>query len=416
MKKVGIMGGTFNPVHCAHLAMAAAAREQFGLDEILFMPSKNPPHKEKSEIVSDEHRKRMVQFAIDGIEFFSFSDLELKRDGTTYTCETLQILKEEHPDWELYFILGGDSLSSFNHWYKPEKILRYCTILAAPREDLNFSETEKLCKKMSEKYIGKFFPLHLKQMRISSHQIRKKIKRGESLTGICPDKVCRYMELHGLYNRSIYSYPSGMIEKNGISNDVCHSLSATLRPKRYRHTIGVAHISFALACCHSNPSSDIAFKAELAGMLHDCAKYLSGAEMIAACDENGIELSEVERENDALIHGKLGAWLAKERYGIEDEEILSAIRYHTTGRPDMCLLEKIIYIADYIEPLRNMNCAPFSLAEIRQMCFHNLDEGLFMILSNTVDYLSDGKSKMDEMTLETYLYYKNQLQKKNMEV
>jgi nicotinate-nucleotide adenylyltransferase len=411
MKKVGIMGGTFNPVHFAHLAMAGAAYEQYKLDKVLFMPSKNPPHKEKTEIASDEHRKRMVQFAIDGIKEFAFSDFELKREGTTYTCETLQLLKKEHPDWEIYFILGGDSLENFDTWYKPEEILRYCTILAAPRDDLSFRETEKICKRFSGKYEGKFFPVHLKHMRISSRQIRRKLKKGETLTGICPDRVCRYMELHGLYNQKVYSYPDGWIEKNGIAEDVYHSLSATLRPKRYRHTLGVAHTAFALACCHGNASLEFAKKAELAGLLHDCAKYLTGEEMIAICDENAIELSAVERENSALIHGKLGAWIAKKRYGIEDTEILSAIRYHTTGHPEMTLLEKIIYISDYIEPTRNMSCEPYSLSEIREMCFHNLDEGLFMILSVTAAYLSENSDTIDEMTLETYHYYKKQLRR-----
>jgi nicotinate-nucleotide adenylyltransferase len=404
MRKVGIMGGTFNPVHFAHLAMAEAAYEQYKLDEVLFMPSKNPPHKAKSEIVSDEHRKRMVQFAIDGIDGFSFSDFELKREGTTFTCETLQFLKEEHPDWELYFILGGDSLEDFDTWYQPEKILSYCTILAVPREALSFRETEHLCQRMNKKYNGTFSPVHLKQMRISSRRIRRKIERGESLTGICPDKVCRYMELHGLYGQKCYEYPCGLLEEKKSWDDVYRSLCSTLRPKRYRHTLGVSHTAFLLACCYEEC---LASKAELAGLLHDCAKYLSGAEMIALCEENKIALSAVERENKALIHGKLGVWMAKKRYGIEDEEILSAIRYHTTGRPGMSLLEKIIYIADYIEPARDMDCEPHSLAQIRQTCFHNLDDGLFMILSNTVGYLADGEGAMDKMTMETYDYYKH---------
>lgn len=121
MKKIGIMGGTFNPIHNAHLMMAQAAYEQYELDEVWFMPSKNPPHKSQSEIVSEEHRSRMVQFAIDDSKHFLFSDIELKRQGTTYTCETLAQCVEEFSDTRFYFILGGDSLCHFEQWYHPEK-------------------------------------------------------------------------------------------------------------------------------------------------------------------------------------------------------------------------------------------------------------------------------------------------------
>ena len=104
MKKIGIMGGTFNPIHNAHLMMAQAAYEQYKLDEVWFMPSKNPPHKQKQDILSDEHRKRMIQFAIDEIPHFVFSDMELKRQGTTYTCDTLEQLHKDLPEAEIYFI------------------------------------------------------------------------------------------------------------------------------------------------------------------------------------------------------------------------------------------------------------------------------------------------------------------------
>ena len=133
MKKIGIMGGTFNPIHNAHLMMAEAAYEQYGLDEVWFMPSKIPPHKDSREIVSEEHRSRMIQFAIDDYKHFLLSDMELKREGVTYTCETLQQCLNEFPEDHFYFILGGDSLCDFEKWCHPEKIARMCTILSVSR-------------------------------------------------------------------------------------------------------------------------------------------------------------------------------------------------------------------------------------------------------------------------------------------
>lgn len=404
MKKVGILGGTFNPIHHAHLAMAQAAMEQYQLDKVLFMPSKNPPHKEKSEIVSDEHRTRMIQFAIEGIPGFSFSDFELRRNGITYTSDTLSLLKEKHPDWHIYFIIGGDSLLTFEQWHKPEKILQYCTVLAAPRKKIKYSETKKLCKKISRKLSGNVLPFQMRQQRISSMQIRKKIKMGEELTGLCPERVSCYIKLHGLYGIQPFSFPPGCIKKQDINK----CLSSTLKPGRYFHTLGVADTAVLLASCHGYSSEAELRRAETAGLLHDCAKYFTEQEQISICEKEGIDISPVEKKNPALLHGKLGAFFAKNRYGIQDSEILSAIRYHTTGRPDMSVLEKIIYVADYMEPNRHMDCTPYSLREVRKTCFQDLDRGVFMIMENTLHYLSQQNNVIDEMTAEAYEYYAKQ--------
>ncbi|MCH5265296.1 MAG: nicotinate-nucleotide adenylyltransferase [Lachnospiraceae bacterium] len=400
MKKTGIMGGTFNPVHNAHIMMAQAAYEQYGLDEVWFMPSKNPPHKKTSGIVSEEHRKRMVQAAIDGIPYFKFSDLELKREGTTYTSDTMEQLRREFPDREFYFILGGDSLRDFDKWHKPEKILKYCKILAAPRGSLSDEEMKKLCRQQGKKLHGEILPLAMNHIQISSEQIRKRIEAGKSVLAYCPRKVVMYSNLHGLYGA-----PVPKMKKSQADKELLDSLEATLRPKRYMHTLGVAYTASSLAFCHGAQAEE----AELAGLLHDCAKYFTDGEMFALCEEYEIELSPAERANTALIHGKLGAALAKSRYGVKKEEILSAIRYHTTGRPAMTLLEKILYAADYIEPRRHMEPEPYSLSEVRKACFENLDQGLLMILTNTLQYLRDSGKEIDERTVETYEYYKKKL-------
>lgn len=407
MKRVGIMGGTFNPVHNAHICMAQAACEQYDLDEVLFMPSKHPPHKDNREIASDEHRRRMIEFAIDGIEKFTFSDFELRHEGTTYTCETLERLKKEHPDWKLYFILGGDSLLHFTEWYHPERIVSQAVILAASREGVGKKETKKLCESYMEKMGGEIFLIDMPQIRISSSAIRKICADGGSLAGICPDKAECYIKLHGLYGMPVLRHRSdkkGKLPKR-IPEELYQSLGSTLRPGRYRHTIGVSLTAAAMAWQYGEGEQD-AKRAELAGLLHDCAKYLTPEEMFRECDRYGIALSEVECQNPALIHGKLGSVYAKERYGVTDEEILSAISCHTTGKPDMTVLEKIIYIADYIEPQRQMDCHPYTLADIRRMAFCDLDETMFMILENTLSYLKKTDRPIDEGSVETYEYYK----------
>lgn len=396
MKKIGIMGGTFNPIHNAHLMMAQAAYEQYKLDEVWFMPSHNPPHKEKTEIASDAHRKRMIQNAIDGIPYFIFSDMELKREGITYTCETLEQLNRENPETKFYFILGGDSLLDFANWYKPEKIVRLCTVLAAPREGLTDQETEELCSKLGYRFDAPILPVRMPQIRISSAMIRECLKSGHSVLGYCPESVVRYMEFHELYGASMKRKPCK-------EKDMLACLSSLLRPKRYRHTQGVAMSAAQLAVCHGEDPE----RARIAGILHDCAKYLTDTELYDLSDTYGIELSAFEKNNPALVHSKLGAVFARQRFGIEDEEICSAIACHTTGRPHMTTLEKILYLADYIEPYRKMDCHPHPLDKVRKMCFHDLDRGLVMILQNTIFHLERCKIDIDPMTRETYEYYQS---------
>lgn len=400
MKKIGIMGGTFNPIHNAHIAMAEAAFEQYALDEVWFMPSKNPPHKEKSEIISDEHRKRMIQFAIDSISHFSFSDFELKREGITYTYETLIKLKKKFPQTIFYFIMGGDSLFNFHTWYHPEKIADQCVILAAPREDATWEKWCDICREKSTEFQGDIRPLKLGFLNISSDTVRKKIENGESVAGLCPDKIRRYIQLHQFYvKRTDY--------KPQIPDSLLNCLASTLRPKRYEHTLGVANTASNLAFSHGDERMQE--RAYLAGLLHDCAKYYTGKEQISLCEQYQIPITDIEMENKALVHAKLGAYLARERYGVTDSEILSAIACHTTGKPAMTMLEKILYIADFIEPNRKMATNPYPLSEIRKTCYEDLNRGLYMILECVVSHLAQSGIKTDRQTQESFDYYKNYL-------
>ncbi len=394
MKKIGIMGGTFNPIHNAHLMMAQAAYEQYELDVVWFMPSRNPPHKKKEDIISGQHRKRMVQFAIDEIPHFQFSDMELRREGITYTCDTLEQIHREQPEAELYFILGGDSLLDFRDWHKPEKIMTLCTILATSREGLTDLENEILCKELGQQFHGNILPVYMPQFRISSAVIRDRLLKGQSVAGYCPEKVIRYINLHQLYGIR-------KVNKPIRNKEILACIAATLRPKRFRHTLGVAYTAANLAMCNNEDPE----RAYTAGLLHDCAKYLTNGEMYTMCARYGITLSESEEKNAALVHSKLGAWLAKSRFGIEDEEICSAISCHTTGKPAMTTLEKIIYLADYIEPNRMMDCRPYPLDDVRKTCFLDLDKGLRMTLRNTLSYLERSEIEIDKVTLETYEYY-----------
>ena len=186
---------------------------------------------------------------------------------------------------------------------------------------------------------------------------------------------------------------------NGKSVNEKENLKKKLSSKRYEHTIGVEYTSTCLAMRYG---VDIE-KARIAGLLHDCAKYLSSEDKISKCESYGIPVSDYERKNPELLHAKLGACFANEIYGVTDSEILSAIIWHTTGCPDMSLLDKIVFIADYIEANRDK---AEDLPKVRELAFKDIDACLLLILEDTIAYLARKKSVTDPMTQKTYDYYK----------
>ena len=188
-------------------------------------------------------------------------------------------------------------------------------------------------------------------------------------------------------------------------NKIKEKLSKKLSVKKFDHTIGVSYTAAAMAMRYGLNVD----RAAMSGLLHDCAKYMTDDELIEKCTKYGIECSETELRNGYLLHAKLGAYLSKEKYGIEDEEICSAVRYHTTGKPAMSVLEAIVFTADYIEPGRKV-LPNFKL--IRSMAFVDLDEAVYLILKNTLSYLNDEKEseqsqkEIDKHSVEAYKYYK----------
>ena len=177
-------------------------------------------------------------------------------------------------------------------------------------------------------------------------------------------------------------------------------LAKYLDEDRFQHTLGVMYTCAALAMTHGYDLQD----AQAAGLLHDCAKCIPNKKKLKLCDSNNIPVSEFERTHPFLLHAKLGAYVAREKYGIEDEEILSSITWHTTGKPAMSLLEKIVYIADYIEPHRDK---AKHLTEVRHLAFQDLDECMYEILKDTLNYLEENPKDIDSATKDAFVYYKD---------
>lgn len=198
MKKIGILGGTFNPIHFGHLILGQSAKEEFGLDKVLVMPTKNPAYKTISGGVSEQNRIDMINLAIKDFPYFEFSDIELKRNGVTYTVDTLKELTLGHPDSKYYFIMGADSLYQIETWKNPEQILGMADILVATRNDSR-SALDAQIDYLEDQYQGTIFHLNSPSIEISSNEIRKRNISGQSIHFFLPECVIEYIERNDLY-------------------------------------------------------------------------------------------------------------------------------------------------------------------------------------------------------------------------
>ncbi|MDD5843642.1 MAG: nicotinate (nicotinamide) nucleotide adenylyltransferase [Solobacterium sp.] len=388
--KTGILGGTFNPPHRGHLAMALSALK-LPLDEVWVIPDGIPPHKELKGNALTYDRLNMVRILFDGIEKINIKTIETDKLFKNYTYLTMEYLFRTFPDRKFYYIIGEDSLDSFPDWVHPERISKCCDFIVIPREDNStFNNLKKKCCDMGKRFGSIFYPIYQEKIDISSTDVREDLKNNRT-SSLINSKELDYIRDHDLY-----------IEEKAYTmtiDNIKSDLNKRLKPSRYEHTLGVAYTASCLAMRYSYPME----KAFLAGLLHDCAKNMSPDDLLETCIKNDIRVTNAEREMPYLLHSKVGAYLAKTRYKIDDKDILHAIEVHTTGCPDMNLLDKIIFCADYIEPNRNK---AENLSEIRNQAFLDLDKAVIFILRDTISYLKNSGRMMDELTEKTYNYYK----------
>lgn len=201
MKRYGMMGGTFNPIHLAHLYIAYEAKEELNLDKIIFMVAGNPPHKKESKVIDSKYRYNMVQKAIEGYEGFEISDYEIKKNGYSYTYETLQYLKKQDDNVEVFFIAGADSLMDIEKWSNTDLVLNNCTFVAFNRGEHNKSILEEQKYKLEKKYNAKIVILNVTDMDISSSMIRERIANGKRVDFFLPEEVKKYISENKLYRR-----------------------------------------------------------------------------------------------------------------------------------------------------------------------------------------------------------------------
>ena len=330
--RIGIYGGAFNPVHKGHVKLAEEVKAKAHLDKIIIMPSGQSPHKSSHSLVDSTHRLEMCRLAFDS-EDYIVSDLEIKREGKSYTVDTVTELKKIYPDDELYLIMGSDMLLCFDKWYRYEDILSSVTICATTRQgDISINEL----KTYSRDVLGKdTLIIDFEPFECSSTKVRDALLSGDDATCLIPEKVHAYIIEKGLYTDEYTS--------------VRKLLRSRLDDYRYIHSLGVADSARELAKIYGADEE----KAYLAGLLHDIAKNTPKDEQLSLMEKGGIILNPAEKNNPALWHAMAGECYLRLEMDITDPEILGSVRYHTTGKAGMSLMEKIIYIADYISAERN---------------------------------------------------------------
>ena len=395
MKKVGIMGGTFNPIHQAHVLLAKQAYEALGLDYVLVMPLKTPQFKSANELVSDEDRINMIKASIEDAPYLRFSDFELNREGKTYTSETVKLLHENYPDTRFYFIVGGDSLDYFENWHEPEVILENCALCCTGRADYDNTKAAATIRRLTDKFgsyeetreLPEIINLKTASMNISSSDIRKRVACSLPIAGLVNEKVREYIYSHNLY-------------KSQLIEEIKSDMKAALKESRYVHTLGVAETAAYIAFSNDYDPEE----AYITGLLHDCAKCLSDEEILTLADKYGYKPDSFEKKYvNNLLHSKIGAYMAREKYGIGDASF-NAIFYHTTGRRNMSVLEKIIFISDTVEPNRKMIYQP-GLGLIRNTATADIDRACLMIMDNNIPYLLETYSdSLSPESLDAYRY------------
>lgn len=361
--KIGIYGGTFDPPHMGHMAAAQASIAVLGLDKLLFIPAKQPPHKDLSnDSATAEQRLEMTRLMADGLQLpgvVEVSDMELERPGKSYTVDTLRTLKEQHPDDELWLLMGTDMFLTLQNWREAEQIMAMAGIAAFARAESDSDEMLQIQGKyLNENYGARVRIIQLPKIHeISSTQVRRQ-ETGEGLWS----PVWGYILRQGLYGVKR--------DLNNLSNADLRAVSySMIRAKRIPHIKGTEEEAVRLAR-HWGANEE---HARRAAILHDCTKYLELDEQLAICDQYGVELDELERVAVKLLHSKTGAALAKHVFG-EQEEVCQAIFWHTTGKADMTLLEKILYIADYMEPTRDFE----GVDELRRLAYTDLDAAVIL--------------------------------------
>lgn len=391
MGAVGMYGGSFDPPHAGHIRDAAQAAKALGLERLVLIPVAVAPHKAAhTDAASGADRLAMLERSVRGIPGLEVSDLELRRQGPSYTVDTLTQLRRDYPGQELVLLMGTDMFLSFESWYRAGDICRLARLAVMRRGDPGEERLLLVQKEALEQEMGARVTLvDNEPLAVSSTQIRRLLAFRCAGEYLMPG-VEAYIREHGLYGtgRSLRSLPMPELEA---------AVLPLMDPKRRGHVLGCRDTAKALAVIWG---ADPVLAAR-AGLLHDITKALTDGQQDALCRAYG-EHSPENLGKGKTMHAFTGSLVAERIFG-ECPAVCSAIRYHTTGRAGMTLLEKILYIADFIEPNRDF----LGVEELRQVTAESLDRGVLLGLERTYARLQVKGQPIAGATIEAILDMKD---------
>ncbi len=382
--KIAIYGGSFNPPHLGHLEAAKTVCAELAPDKLLIIPDNIPPHKAMDPgSPTAEERLALCRIAFRSITGAEISDMEIRRRGKSYTAHTVRELRGRYPDDELFLVVGSDMLLSFEEWYEFEYLLSECTLAVVSREEDDLDALRAHKALLSEKYAARVHILQHAPLPMNSSEIRVwlRLRLGSDLLD------------NAVYAEIIRRrYYEAMPELCWLREAVKPYLS----PRRVAHVAGCESEAVLLAMRYGEDAE----AAAEAGILHDITKKLSYDEQLILCDKYGIILDKDQLANEKLLHAITGAAFARDVFGVSDA-VYDAIRWHTTGKPDMTLLEKIIYMADYVEPTRDFP----GVEKLRALAHEDIDEAMALGLEMSLADIRSGGVAPHKDTVEAAEWY-----------
>lgn len=382
--KIAIYGGSFNPPHLGHLEAAKTVCAELAPDKLLIIPDNIPPHKTMDPgSPTAEERLALCRIAFRSIPGAEISDMEIRRHGKSYTAHTVRELRERYPNDELFLVVGSDMLLSFEEWYEFEYLLSECTLAVVSREEDDLDALRAHKALLSEKYAARVHILQHAPLPMNSSEIRVwlRLRLGSDLLD------------NAVYAEIIRRrYYEAMPELCWLREAVKPYLS----PRRVAHVAGCESEAVLLAMRYGEDAE----AAAEAGILHDITKKLSYDEQLILCDKYGIILDKDQLANEKLLHAITGAAFARDVFGVSDA-VYDAIRWHTTGKPDMALLEKIIYMADYVEPTRDFP----GVEKLRALAHEDIDAAMALGLEMSLADIRSGGVAPHKDTVEAAEWY-----------
>ena len=381
---IGLFGGSFDPVHEGHLAMAHVLATALGLDRVRLVPTAQPPHKIKKSTTSDEDRLAMCRLATEGDPLFEVSDYEISKGGASFTIDTVEAFCAAEPDARFFLLMGADMFLTLTTWKRFADLAKRVTFCTVPRDDVPAEVLREYAATL-EGYGATCIVTEAPLTRVSSTQIRRLVGEGASLDGLVPPAVARYIARHGLYTAASAADPYEQYKA---------ILRERLRPDRYDHSLCVADEAKRLALRWGADAE----KAYTAGLLHDIMKHTNSEQQLQILSDFDILLDAVAVSSPKLWHAISGAVYTEKILGIDDREIVTAIRYHTTGRASMTLMERILFLADFTSADRDYD----DVDVMRRLVDEDPDGAMRYALSYTVRELAAGGSPIHPDTIAAY--------------